>query len=78
MPTFKFPERLPDSDLQRNLDKLVAFLNEFAQRFYWGDGSPENVVTAEVGSVYLRLDGGTNTTLYIKEANSDDTGWAAI
>lgn len=43
----------------------------------FGEGDPENVVTAPVGTLYLRTDGGTGTTLYVKEANSDDTGWAA-
>ena len=41
----------------------------------WGTGSPENVVTAPTGSVFLRTDGGANTTLYVKESNTDDTGW---
>ena len=31
-----------------------------------GAGSPENVVTAPIGSLYLRTDGSTSTTLYLK------------
>lgn len=42
-----------------------------------GNGSPETVVTALVGSLYLRLDGGANTTLYVKESGSAATGWIA-
>ena len=42
-----------------------------------GSGSPESVVTAEVGSLYIRTDGGAATTLYVKESGSGDTGWAA-
>lgn len=43
-----------------------------------GAGSPQGVVTANVGSLYLRTDGGANTTLYIKEANnSSSVGWVA-
>lgn len=60
---------------QRNFDALIGFLNEFAGRFFWGTGTPENAVTAPVGCVYLRLDGGAGTTLYIKESGSADTGW---
>lgn len=43
----------------------------------WGSGSPEGVVTAPVGSLYLRTDGGASTTLYIKESGSGNTGWIA-
>ena len=42
-----------------------------------GTGSPESVVTATVGSMYLRTDGGANTTLYIKESGTGNTGWVA-
>jgi hypothetical protein len=40
-----------------------------------GIGSPETVVTAPVGSLYLRLDGGAATTLYVKESGTAKTGW---
>jgi hypothetical protein len=43
-----------------------------------GSGSPEGVVTAPVGSLYQRTDGGTNTTLYRKESGAGNTGWVAI
>lgn len=42
-----------------------------------GNGSPQGVVAAPVGSMYLRRDGGANTTLYIKESGTGNTGWAA-
>jgi hypothetical protein len=42
-----------------------------------GTGSPESVITAPVGSLYLRTDGGANTTLYVKESGSGNTGWVA-
>lgn len=41
-----------------------------------GSGSPESVVTAPVGSLYLRSDGGAGTTLYVKESGTGNTGWA--
>ena len=44
---------------------------------YSGTGSPETVVTAGVGSLYLRTDGGANTTLYVKESGAGNTGWIA-
>lgn len=40
-----------------------------------GTGSPESVVTAGVGSLYLRTDGGASTTLYVKESGAGNTGW---
>lgn len=42
-----------------------------------GDGDPETNVTANVGTLYLRKDGGTGTTLYVKETGTDATGWVA-
>ena len=42
-----------------------------------GVGSPEGVLTAVVGSMYTREDGGASTTLYIKESGSGNTGWIA-
>lgn len=42
-----------------------------------GAGSPETVVTAPIGSMFLRTDGGLLSTLYVKESGSGNTGWAA-
>jgi hypothetical protein len=42
-----------------------------------GSGSPEGVVTASVGSFFLRTDGGSSTVLYIKESGTGNTGWVA-
>ena len=42
-----------------------------------GNNSPEGVVTAPVGSLYSRLDGGTGTTLYVKESGTGNIGWVA-
>jgi hypothetical protein len=46
---------------------------------FWtsGSGSPESVVTAPVGSIYTRTDGGAGTTLYVKESGTGSTGWVA-
>lgn len=42
-----------------------------------GQGTPEGAVTAPVGSLYLRTDGGSNTTLYVKQSGTGNTGWGA-
>lgn len=40
-----------------------------------GTGTPEGAVTAPVGCMYLRKDGGASTTLYVKESGIGNTGW---
>ena len=45
--------------------------------FYKGTGSPEGVITAPIGAIYQRSDGGTNTTLYVKQSGTGNTGWVA-
>lgn len=47
------------------------------QYFLVGTGSPEASVTAPVPAIYLRLDGGAGTTLYVKESGVGNTGWVA-
>lgn len=42
-----------------------------------GNGSPEGVVTANVGSIYMRLNGGAGTSMYVKESGTGNTGWVA-
>jgi len=42
-----------------------------------GTGTPEGIVSAVVGSMYTRTDGGVGSTLYVKESGSGNTGWAA-
>ncbi len=42
-----------------------------------GAGDPEGAVTAPMGSVWLRNDGSTSTTLYIKTSGAGNTGWTA-
>lgn len=46
--------------------------------FFRGTGSPEGAISAPVGAIYQRTDGGTNTTLYVKQSNAGgNTGWVA-
>ena len=60
--------------LQAAIDELRSLLRFLS--IETGNGTPEGVVSANVGTLFLRLDGGASTTLYVKE--SDDgrsTGW---
>jgi len=56
--------------------KLVD-VRDTVQKIYSGTGAPENAVSADVGSIFLRTDGGTSTTFYVKESGTGDTGWVA-
>jgi hypothetical protein len=42
-----------------------------------GLGSPQGNVAARVGALYLRIDGGASSTLYVKESGIGTTGWVA-
>lgn len=43
--------------------------------WYTGTGSPESVVTARIGSIFSRQDGGAATSFYVKESGTGNTGW---
>jgi len=43
-----------------------------------GTGSPEGVVSMPVGSIWLRSDGSSGTTMYAKESGTGNTGWLPI
>lgn len=42
-----------------------------------GAGSPEGVITATPGSLYMRTDGDAVTSLYVKGTGTGNTGWVA-
>lgn len=62
-------------DVLRRIVRAVNALDDVA--VLTGEGSPEGVVTANVGRVYTRTDGGAGTTLYVKESGTGNTGWVA-
>ncbi len=43
----------------------------------YGEGSPEGVLTANAGSLYVDTNGGASLTLYVKESGTSNTGWIA-
>ena len=64
---------------QRVLREMAQEINATAGYMFVGDGSPETVIAANVGSVYLRKDGAAGTSLYVKQASSgSNTGWSAF
>lgn len=65
------------------LNRMLKFLHDavsgdgLSQKVYNGLGSPEGVVVAQPGSLYMNLSGGAVTSLYVKESGSGATGWIA-
>lgn len=43
-----------------------------------GEATPEGAIAANVGSLFLRTDGGASTTMYIKETGTGNTGWRVV
>jgi hypothetical protein len=56
-------------------DSGFAATQSLYDRF--GAGTPEGNVTAPVGAVYHRTDGGAGTSFYVKESGTGNTGWVA-
>jgi hypothetical protein len=64
------------SDSSMSLNQALAF--SAGPRICQGAGSPEGVMTAAIGSLYLRNNGSTDTSVYRKEAGTGNTGWVAV
>jgi hypothetical protein len=59
-------------------DKGDAFSTGTTATLSSGVGDPEGVITAYRGSIFMRTDGGTDTTIYVKETGDNtNTGWMA-
>lgn len=46
-------------------------------KIVYGANTPEGSITANIGTLYLRTNGGANTTLYVKESGTGNVGWIA-
>lgn len=42
---------------------------------FYGSGNPEGVISAIVGSTFRRTDGGSGSSLYVKESGTGNLGW---
>jgi hypothetical protein len=65
-----------------NVDAYYPFLGfrlggASGPRVVQGSNTPEGAITAPVGSLFLRTDGGVSTTLYVKTSGAGNTGWTA-
>lgn len=52
-----------------------AFTSGAGPRLIAGSGTPEGAVTAPVGSLFMRSDGGAGTSIYVKQSGTGNTGW---
>jgi hypothetical protein len=75
---------MPKESLQTLKGRIWCFDNpifigpsEAAPSIRAGSGTPEGVVTAPIGSLFLNTAGGVSTTLYVKTSGSGNTGWTA-
>lgn len=74
----KLEARGTDTDIHLRLTPKGAGgveIGASGPRLYPVTGTPEGAVTAPVGSVALRKDGSTSTSLYVKESGTGNTGW---
>ena len=63
--------------LKWKLNAAGALENTNGPTISAGSGTPESSVTAPVGSIYFRTDGGASTSFYVKESGAGNTGWVA-
>lgn len=69
-----------DKDTGQLTSTAVRFFNTIINALNYiqtGQGTPEGVITAGVGALYLRTNGSASTTLYVKESGTGNTGWVA-
>jgi hypothetical protein len=72
--SLKPPAAMPKND--REFQRFC--LESHDMRLLSGAGSPEGEIVADIGTLYMRTDGSTSTTLYVKTAGDGlNTGWTA-
>lgn len=69
-------QQLVQAELRRSGPGIL--IRQLQDHLRWGAGSPEGVVTATPGVLYIRVDGAAGTMLYQKRTGSEKTGWVAI
>lgn len=66
-----------DMDMNDLTVRGKAYIGGTTSFIYSGTGTPEAVVSANKGSLFMRTDGGAGTCLYVKETTGGNTGWVA-
>lgn len=79
-------DQVPHVENNITLERFLADLLEIVKaieirgdgvKIRSGEGSPEGVIAANPGSVFLRTNGGASTTLYVKTSGTGSVGWTA-
>ncbi len=65
--TLRASEYLREVTLQVNKNEIL-----------FGTGSPEGVISAEIGKQYTDINGTTGNILYIKKTGIGKTGWTLV
>ena len=60
------------------VEKIRLLTEALLDRITEGEGSPEGVVDADIGAIYMRQDGTPGTLLYVKTSNASSSGWSAF
>ena len=58
-------------------ERIRFSVNSLLRDIIVGTGSPQGVVSAQAGSLYLDANGGSGSTLYVKEVGGGTSGWVA-
>jgi len=66
-----------DGEASAEMSEFLEHIEDRINLSFVGTGTPESQITANIGSIYHRLDGGANTSFYVKESGTGNTGWAA-
>lgn len=77
MPGDRYTDPVPASTEADGLPRRFQEVERFLSHIYVGSGAPEGVVSAPVASLFLRVDGGSTSVLYVKELGSGSTGWVS-
>lgn len=75
IPVFMPRRDLGSTAIRQNAEAVMRWAERLP--LFQGEGDPEGVVISNVGGLYLRLDGGVGSTMYVKETGTDATGWQA-
>jgi len=65
----------PNDSAQRSLTKIVDLIGGGGLGNLYGSGSPEGVVTANVGQGYVNINNGN---FWVKQTGTQNTGWVQV
>ncbi len=77
MPSPFDSEQALQAFIRAEVDRRLGDVTTLKSQTRRGAGSPETVVTAPIGTLYLQTDGGAATTLWVKESGAAAVGWVA-